>query len=209
MCSRRTLWLFLLFVIPLHGQQVQRATVAFEKYFYEVDASQPHIKMFFTCGPQEEYEIEVFYETIDGTALAGRDYVETKGSFIFPAGSPTRTREIQIQLLPREPAGDRTFSVKLTGTFPAEVSRSRGHVNVTIADLPEITTLRYQTNLVLYWRASATNYVLQRCESLLGNWTPVSESPRPVGQDDPRQVLSIPINTSANQFFRLRAPAAQ
>lgn len=204
MSFRHTIWLLLLAILPLHGQQVQRSTVAFEKYFYEVDASQPHIKMFFSCGPQEEYEIEVLYETIDGTAIAGRDYVATKGSFIFPAGSPTRTREIQIQLLPREPAGDRTFSVKLTGSFPAEVSRSRGHVNVTIADLPEITTLKYQTNFVLYWRASATNYVLKSSQSLPGNWNPVTERPQPLN-DDPRQVLSLPINTATNGFFRLRA----
>ena len=204
MCSRHSIWLLLLVVIPLQGQQVQRATVQFQNYFYEVDAAQPHLKMFFSCGPQEEYEIEVFYETIDGTAIAGRDYVAAKGSFTFPAGSPTRTREIQIQLLPREPAGDRTFSVKLTGSFPAEVSRSRGHVNVTITDLPQLTNLKYQTNLVLYWRASATNYVLEHSETVAGNWKPVPEAAQPVHQDDPRQVLSLPIIPSTNGFFRLR-----
>ena len=158
--------------------------------------------MFFSCGPQEEYDVEVFYETFDGTAVAGRDYVATKGSFGFPAGSPTRTREIQVQLLPREPAADRTFSVKLEAGFPAEVSRSRGQVNVIIADLPVLTPFKPGTNIVLRWRASATSYVLEKSDSITNGWTPVTETPQPI-PDDPTVVLPI---TSTNRFFRLRAP---
>src|SRR5687768_11057283 len=96
MCLR-TIAFLIVFSATAVAQQVQRADVGFELYYYEVPAEQPHIKMFFTCGRQDEYEIEVTYETMDGTAKAGVDFVATSGSFIFPAGSPTRTREIQVQ----------------------------------------------------------------------------------------------------------------
>ena len=102
MCLVRRIALLFALIVSAPAQQVQRADVGFELYYYEVPADQPHIKMFFVCGRQDEYEIEVTYETLDGTAKAGVDYVATSGLFIFPAGSPTRTREIQVQLLPRE-----------------------------------------------------------------------------------------------------------
>src|SRR5688572_28943809 len=134
--------------------------------------------MFFVCSRQDEYEIEVTYETIDGTAKAGVDYVATSGSFIFPAGSPTRTREIQVQLLPRaEHMVDRTFFVKLRAGFPAEVSRSRGEVPVTITDLPTLYVSKASWNdeeVSLSWRASATNFVLEAIDSFTNEWTRVT-----------------------------------
>ena len=160
--------------------------------------------MFFSCSGHE-WDIEVFYETLDGTAIAGRDYVATKGSFVFPGGSPTRTREIQVQILPREQTEDRTFNVKLSVTFPAEVSRSRGDVPVTITDLPRLSTALHWrgTNIVLGWRASATNFVLESSSTVTnGNWIPVEEEPEQT-KDSPRQSLLLP-RDEPTRFFRLR-----
>ena len=176
MCLRYAICLILVFAGTARAQQVQRADVGFELYYYEVAADQPHIKMFFSCSRQDEYEIEVTYETIDGTALAGRDYVATSGSFVFPAGNATRTREIQVQILPRETTADRTFFVKLRAGFPAEVSRSRGEVPVTITDLPDLRISKAPWNdeeIGLRWLASATNYVLEASSSMANDWTRV------------------------------------
>ena len=193
-------------VVSAPAQQVQRADVGFELYYYEVAADQPHIKLFFTCGRQDEYEIEVTYETLDGTAKAGQDYVATSGSFIFPAGSPTRTREIQVQLMPREERTvDRTFFVKLNAGFPAEVSRSRGEVPVTITDLPVLNFAKWNDEEVsLSWRASATNFVLEASASLTNEWVPVSGETTKT-QFYPSQSLRLPLD-SGNRFFRLRDP---
>jgi len=195
-------------IVSVPAQQVQRADVGFDLYYYEVPADQPHIKMFFVCSRQDEYEIEVTYETLDGTAKAGVDYVATSGSFIFPAGSPTRTREIQVQLLPREGRMvDRTFYVKLRAGFPAEVSRSRGEVPVTITDLPILRVAKDSWNdeeFYVGWRASATNFVLEASSSLTNEWSAVPGTPTQ-GQFSPNQSLALPL-TSTNKFFRLRDP---
>jgi hypothetical protein len=194
-----------LFLPSASAQITDRAFVGFEKFFYEVPASEPHIKMFFICSQQPDYDIEVSYETLDGTALAGRDYVQTQGSFLFPAGSPTRTREIQVQILPRESVEDRTFRVKLSATFPGDVSRSRGEVDVTITDIPRLSTAMHwqRTNVVLGWRTSATNFVLETSSSVSNaTWSPVKQKPEPI-KDSPRQNLLLP-NDKPTQFFRLR-----
>ena len=191
------------------AQQVQRADVGFDLYYYEVPADQPHIKMFFSCGRQEEYEIEVTYETLDGTAKAGQDYVATSGSFIFPAGSPTRTREIQVQLLPREGRMvDRTFFVKLRASFPAEVSRSRGEVPVTITDLPVLHVSKASWDdeeFSLSWRASATNFVLEATDSFTNDWSRVTGETTK-SQFYPNHSLKLPLDPGG-RFFRLRDPA--
>jgi len=206
MCLVRRIALLFVLIISAPAQQVQRADVGFELYYYEVAADQPHVKMFFVCSRQDEYEIEVTYETIDGTAKAGQDYVATSGSFIFPAGSPTRTREIQVQLLPRaERMVDRTFYVKLRAGFPAEVSRSRGEVPVTITDLPVLGFARWnQEEVSLSWRASATNFILEASSALTNNWVPVSGETTKT-QFYPNQSLRLPLD-SGNRFFRLRDP---
>jgi hypothetical protein len=208
MCLSRRIALLLAFIPAAFAQQVQRADVGFDLYYYEVAADQPHIKMFFSCGRQDEYEIDVSYETLDGTAKAGVDYVATSGSFTFPAGSPTRTREIQVQLLPRaERTVDRTFFVKLRAGFPAEVSRSRGEVPVTITDLPVLHVSKASWNdeeISLNWRASATNFVLEASASITNEWSSVSGETTKT-QFSPSQSLRLPLG-SGNRFFRLRDP---
>ncbi len=57
--------------------------------------------------------VEYAFETRDGTALAGEDYVATSGNLAFAVGQQTAT--IQVELLPdTDVEGDETFSLVLT-----------------------------------------------------------------------------------------------
>lgn len=189
----------------LQAQQVRRASVAFGEYYYEARWTNTHAIVELGCGsPEQEEDIEVWYETVDGTAIAGRDYRETKGSHLYHAGSPTRTIRIEIPLLERPLEEDKTFRIRVTqADFPAEISRSRGDVPVTITGLPRLSLHRFETNLFLTWRASATNFTVESSSAIGGGeWKVLQGEPQPIPYD-PRQTLKLPLPTEP-QFFRMR-----
>ncbi len=65
--------------------------------------------------------VEYTFETRDGTALAGEDYVATSGNLAFAIGQQTAT--IQVELLPdTDVEGDETFSLVLIDDDGNEVS---------------------------------------------------------------------------------------
>jgi hypothetical protein len=207
MCARRFVVSSLLLSVIVQAclaQQVQRSTVGFENFFYEADPTEDFATLTFIASRQDEYDVEVSFQTLDGTALAGRDYIATNGTFVFPAGSTNRYRDIHIPLLKHELSEERTFSVKLNSFFPAEVSRTRGEVNVTILGRPDLRIFRFETNVILSWRASATNFVLESAPSLTGTWASVNGTPRPI-EFEPRQTLTLP-RSPESTFFRLRDP---
>src|SRR5690349_1679681 len=122
--------------VAARGQQVQRAWVGFNDYYHEVPATAPHAVLTYVCSQQDEYSIGVRITTEDGTAKAGIDYVPLDTEVMFEAGSPTRRRAIEVQLIQNTNVIDRTFTVKLSAFFPAEVSQSRGTIPVTITAAP-------------------------------------------------------------------------
>jgi hypothetical protein len=189
-----------------HAQMVRRAWVGFGEYYYESAWTNTHAIVELSCGsPEQEEDIEVWYETADDTAVAGRDYAATTGSHLFHAGSPTRRIKIEVPLLKNPLHEDRTFRIRVTrADFPSEVSQSRGEVPVTITGLPPLTISRYQTNLFLTWRASATNFILETSAVLGGTnqWQPATGQSRPIPYD-PRHTLALPL-PGEPQFFRLR-----
>lgn len=64
---------------------------------------------------------KVNYTTVDGTAVAGGDYVAKSGTLTFGAGETEK--KISIDLLPRNTKNERYFDVVLTGnSFDGEVS---------------------------------------------------------------------------------------
>ncbi|MEO0762464.1 MAG: cellulase family glycosylhydrolase, partial [Pseudomonadota bacterium] len=61
------------------------------------------------------------YETRDGTALAGSDYVAATGTVAFAAGQ--QVAEIQVEVLPdTDPEGDETFALVLNDLDGTEIS---------------------------------------------------------------------------------------
>lgn len=75
--------------------------------------------------------VVVGYETTNGTAIAGQDYVNTRGSLSWPSGDLTE-KPLRIPLLANpQRTGPRTFSIRLTsingGTFGANTA-----INITL-----------------------------------------------------------------------------
>ncbi|MEW6766264.1 MAG: Calx-beta domain-containing protein [Pseudomonadota bacterium] len=82
--------------------------------------------------------VRVDYATLDGTALAGVDYTETRGQLSFPAGSTSEN--ISIALLDGRDTAD-------TKIFHLQLSQP---VNATIADKTAIITLQNATDAALF-----------------------------------------------------------
>jgi hypothetical protein len=185
---------------------VRRAPVGFGEYFYEAPWTNSHATVELVCGsPEQEEDIEVWYETVDGTAVAGRDYGSTQGSYLFPKVQPNRRVTIQIPILRRPLGEDKTFRIRVTrADFPAEVSRSSGDVPVTITGLPRLSVARFETNIFLTWRASATNYMLEASAEVetVDGWQVVDGAAKPI-PFDPRHILTLPVPEGI-RFFRLR-----
>jgi hypothetical protein len=203
--------LLVTFFESVHGQQVQRSWVGFQEYYHEVPATAPHAVIDYICGQQDQYTIGVRIKTEDGTAKAGIDYVPLDTEVIFEAGSPTRSREIEVHLIQNTNVTDRTFTIKLSADFPGEVSQSRGTIPVTITAAPPLKFLplsRFNTNLVMNWRASATNSQLQAAASLQGPWMTVTNKPSRGDTNAPNQHLAVPPAASA-AFYRLSPVAPQ
>lgn len=73
------------------------------------------------------------YSTVDGTALAGRDYHSTQGSLSFEDGETTGVISVSI-LSADEPIGGRSFSIQLQGNRSAELYPHQTSTTVIIED---------------------------------------------------------------------------
>lgn len=200
MKGMRILVLFLA-CAPALGQQVTRSFVGFQKYFYEIAAGQPHVVVSFSADRQDEYDIAVRFRTIDGTAMAGVDYVPVDQEIIFHAGSPTRVRDVEVHLIQNNNLSDRTFYVKLDTSFPGELIWSRSQIPIVITARPALEVSTWRTNFILTWRASATNFQLRTASNVKGPWTVVTNVPSRIN-DSPNQNVGIPM-VGTNLFFQL------
>jgi len=107
-----------------------------------------------TLSEAVPYEVSFSIETIDGTAIAGNDYIQlTKRTQVFPAGVPQVTREITLQNdSTQEP--DETFTVMVSDLDGARFSDrtdtvNTGIVTITDSDLPvQAGSLQVQSTTV-------------------------------------------------------------
>ena len=67
-----------------------------------------------TLSSSSEVPVTVSYETIDGTATAGADYMTTSGTLSFTPGQTTK--RVEVQTLPdTDQEGAESFTVRLSG----------------------------------------------------------------------------------------------
>ena len=85
-------------------------------------------------------EVTVKYETFGGTAVGGRDYVETSGTLTFAPGTTQATVAVPLLDDP-DPEQDETFRLALSDPVNAIVEDSRLFLTGTIVDtdVPEVT----------------------------------------------------------------------
>ena len=64
--------------------------------------------------------VTVRYETADGTAVAGTDYVATSGRLVFAPGQTQRTVDVPV-LLDARGEGAETLTLRLSGATGAQI----------------------------------------------------------------------------------------
>lgn len=76
-----------------------------------------------------EHDVRVDYFTSDGTATAGSDYIATRGSLLFPAG--TTNQQVNVPVLGDQIyEGNETFYLHLTNALNGVISSSRGAATI-------------------------------------------------------------------------------
>jgi hypothetical protein len=120
--------------------------------------------------PASTETVTVNFGTIDGTAQAGSDYVGTNGTVTFLPGQTTQLISVLVTA-DASPEPEETFYVLLHDPVNATLaSHSRGTCIITevqIADISVDTTIRFHTIM-------NRNYILERSDIGLNNWTTVS-----------------------------------
>ena len=78
-----------------------------------------------TLSSSSEVPVTVSYETIDGTATAGADYMTTSGTLSFTPGQTTK--RVEVQTLPdTDQEGAESFTVRLSAPSGATVADGTG-----------------------------------------------------------------------------------
>ena len=92
-----------------------------------------------TLSSSSEVPVTVSYETIDGTATAGADYMTTSGTLSFTPGQTTK--RVEVQTLPdTDQEGTESFTVRLSGATGATLTD--GVATGTILDDDDRPSLR-------------------------------------------------------------------
>jgi hypothetical protein len=105
-------------------------------------------------APASGQQVQVNYQTANGSAMAGSDYTATSGTLTFPAGETRRTVAVPItDDALRE--NDETFSLNLTSGVAKAVTATATIVdNDRVGTLPACGTPAYSIateSLVLIW----------------------------------------------------------
>lgn len=113
-------------------------------------------------------EVTVDFTTIDGTALAGSDYVSTNGTVVFAPGETSKS--IPVTLTPDvDPEPDETFTLVLSN--PVNATLLRSSILCTIAEV-HITSLSVDVSITIN-SVSGRHYVIEKSTDAI-NWTPVA-----------------------------------
>ncbi len=83
------------------------------------------------------FPLSVQYQTIDGTAKAGTDYVSTEGILYFNVGATSNTIAVPIIGNTRMD-GNRAFTVKLFNSFTVSINRDVATGTIVDDDLPAV-----------------------------------------------------------------------
>ncbi|MCG8626237.1 MAG: hypothetical protein MJE68_30095, partial [Proteobacteria bacterium] len=85
--------------------------------------------------------ISVMYATVDGTAMAGEDYVAISGKLVIPAGATEG--EVRVAVLADGVyEGGEGFAVRISGAVNATIASDGGEATVTIGDIDSPPILR-------------------------------------------------------------------
>ena len=197
-------------VVNILNDDLPRLTPGVPGSITEGNAGTKPVTVTLTLSPAP-FASEVEYETVSGTAVAGRDFIAQSGRVRFAAGETTKS--ITLEIIGNttfEPT--KTFSVTLKNpanlTFPS--SSSTVNLSIRNDDAPPTFPLRISTpnatSLAIGFEAtpSVTYQLETRTNLVVGNWSLVVGAPQITGTNG---VFTIqkPSATRPINFYRIRA----
>ena len=119
--------------------------------------------------------VSVDFTTIEGTALAGSDYVATNGTLTFAPGENQKI--VSVEVTGDSPVeSDEVFYLNITNAVNATIMRSAGHCTITEV---RITGFRVDT-AVSFNTVPNRRYLVERSTDSI-SWTPVTGSTNVAG----------------------------
>ncbi len=104
------------------------------------------------------HEVRVSWTTVDGTALAGSDYVAASGTLVFAAGETSKTLQVVlVNDAVSEP--DETFTVRLTSTVGAVLQVAEATGTIHDDDVAQVSHLAIADTSVVEGDSGTTGAV--------------------------------------------------
>jgi hypothetical protein len=149
------------------------------------------------ASPQSE-AIQVDFATIDGTALAGQDYVATNGTLAFEPGESSKVVAVVLTAdAPPEP--DETFFLDLSQPVGGFIIRPRGTCLITEVRISEVsidTSVSFNTVL-------DRRYVVEKTADLIV-WQPVAGATNLAGSGRTMTVVDRASGCTSFMVYRAR-----
>jgi hypothetical protein len=148
--------------------------------------------------PPSTQEVAVAFATIDGTAVAGSDYVATNGTLIFLPGQMSRTIEVGILADPAEETSE-SFSVQLSDAINAELG-----IGAAVGWISEVRITDVRTDTRVTFHTVATRrYVVERSSDMV-LWATVSGATNVVGTGGLLTVNDPGSGCDGSRYYRAR-----
>ena len=151
-----------------------------------------------TMAPPATNSATVNFSTMDGTALAGSDYVATNGTLSFAAGQTTNT--VSVTLTPDMPAeSDEEFFVQLSNGVGALIGQGMGRALITEVRVNGISVdVAVTFNTVL-----GHHYVVEKSDDFV-NWSPVTGAENVTGTGGATSIYDRGAGCLPQRLYRAR-----
>jgi hypothetical protein len=140
----------------------------------------------------------VDFATVDGTALAGSDYVATNGTLNFATGETNKT--ITVTLTP-DPAveSDEIFSVQLTNGVGGPVAQGMGTCLIT-----EVRVVGMRMDIAITFNTVVGHHYSVEWTQDFVTWQAVSGAEDIVGVGGNMSIYDYGVNPQSQRFYRAR-----
>jgi hypothetical protein len=196
-------------VSQIRGAMIEPVFIGFSPIPIEVDEGDTFVDVHLRSDGGNTNPMEIRYQTENGTAFPSHDYDSFNGSARLQPRQTNHTIRVQIRA-DQFDEPDEIFYLKLTvADFPAYVKPDGARATILIRGRPSLlitrTWPREYSDIALFWRASATNYVLESAMQFEATWNEQTTEAGPLFDGKLRLILS---GTNSFRAFRLREKIA-
>jgi len=151
-----------------------------------------------TMNPPATNSATVDFSTVDGTALAGSDYITTNGTLTFAAGQTTNT--VSVTLTPDMAAeSDEEFFVQLSNGVGALIGQAMGRALITEVRVNGISV----DVAVTFNTVFGHHYVVEKSDDFV-NWSAVTGAENVTGTGGATSIYDRGAGCQAQRLYRAR-----